>query len=172
MMKLNLLPKWAIAEQTRKKHIKMLAVAQAAIFLLLAGLFMFLYIWESHVSTNISEIRTRLASFSPAYAQAAEQLQLARAIALEEEIFLEMMPRAFYIGYLLQILDATPQNATLTRIYYSGNGEITLFATTEALLTTETHRASLAFPHVWMGRITRTAGIYAYEIHISMRETE
>jgi Tfp pilus assembly protein PilN len=169
--KINLLPDRATAAKKRRKQIRILTVAQAVIFLLLAAFFIILTGMESRTRETAQALQESTAD--PAPAALAEQLQQAQSAALEEEYLLEMIPQTFAQTALAGLIAATPENATLTNITYRQN-ELTLTAATAQITAAEAHRANLAkiFPYVWTGRITRTAeAAYTYEIHIFAGES-
>jgi hypothetical protein len=163
-MNLNLLPSWAIEAKKRRKRLKTMALVQAAVILTLAAIFIALNFWESRTWEASHRLSASLDAFDPL----AEAAELAQLRASDEEFLLTLLPEAFPAAYLVEILAATPENATFARISYARN-EIIITATTHDQHTIEIHRASLAqaFPATRLGRIRGdTENTYVYELHI------
>ncbi|MCL2387775.1 MAG: hypothetical protein FWC89_09555 [Defluviitaleaceae bacterium] len=165
--KIDLLPEWARNAKTTRKQIKILAVAQTAIFLILAAITIFLLEQNQQAQAATQELTSRLTAFTSSPAEAAEALQAARAQANQtEELRTAALPPQIIREWLTIITQATPENATLTQIDYNQQ-ELLIIATATNINTIETHRANLShlFQNVRQGRITRVQeGEYTYEI--------
>jgi hypothetical protein len=159
---INLLPPSARKIKERLKLMKFLAVVQIAVFLSLFSVTVFLNISQKRVWQTSNELAGKISSLDPAPALLAEELQTARKSVLADE---QNEVLAFNREWLNFILQTVPENAALNRIDYN-NGTILISCVTDDLLTAELHMVNMAelFTYVWSGRITRTDGLYLYEI--------
>ncbi|MCL2199484.1 MAG: hypothetical protein FWB80_11220 [Defluviitaleaceae bacterium] len=161
---INLMPNWAVKAKAHRRLIIILALVQIAIFLLL-GLFVL------HVNAQTERTREhsrtlseKISALDEAPTKAAEELRTLRELYA---YISEITGTDFNSEWLDFITFSLPINAELSRIDYS-NGELILLATTDDLTVAGQHRENLTvlFEYVTLVRITRTDGLYVYEIRV------
>jgi hypothetical protein len=172
MNSIDLLPVWAREAKARRVLIKILAVVQAVIFLLLIATVFLLNAWENQEQIRYAQLTEKLATRDPAPALLAEELHYVRAQAHYIQDFLaEILPAEFYSNWLRYIYRSTPENSTVQRIIYS-HQQFQIIARTQYLANAHAHNANLTpyFTYVNTGRITFTDYGYTYEIFIFVGE--
>ncbi|MDR0272015.1 MAG: hypothetical protein LBI27_01670 [Clostridiales bacterium] len=163
---IDLLPPWAQNAKTSRKRIKIMAIAQIFILLVLIAIVFTLKIAERETWNYSRELSARIAAFDSMPMEIAEELYAARVVLEYSE---EIYANVFNSEWLDQIIEAAPEGAALARLEYNA-AEIIVAGIAEDLLAVEAYRASLSeiFTYVQQGRVTRMQdGDYTYEIRIS-----
>lgn len=171
---IDLMPPWAQEAKGRKSLIKILAVIQGAIFLLLIALAFALNYWKQQTQDLAETLSRQIAEFDSEPSRVAAELQATLIeISYEGEFLAAISSSSFVASHLEFIYEATPENVEILRIDYSRQ-ELLIVSVAADLNIAEQHRANLSsyFTYVSTGRITRTEGGYTYEIRVSSARTD
>ena len=166
MNTINLLPPWAKKAKAQRRLTKIFAAIQIAVIFVLFAAWLALNALTEQAWARSREISQRIDALDSAPAEMAEALQTARAEAIYIYAFLEIQPAYLDAEALDLIVAATPSNTTLLRLDYAAQIFL-LTATAYDINIIEQHRANLTeFFYVTSGHITRTNGVYVYEMRV------
>jgi Tfp pilus assembly protein PilN len=173
MQKINLLPSWVQQRKHRRRVIRILAVVQVVVFLLLGGVFYIVMTAESRGREYTAQLSRQLVDMDreptrvAEAAREAENIQRLTADIMETRFAFDFDPR-----WLPAIIDTVPEGVALLSFDFSGNN-IVLVAIASSLADIGTHQQRLEeiemFGPVLYGPIVRMEnGSVRYELRLGI----
>jgi len=177
MKKINLLPPQIVLDKKARKLKIWMAALQVAIFLGIGAIVLVLQTVEQRTSSNLQELRTRIANLDERPFELVLELEEMRTIERHFDLFFaENFPTTFNTEWITTILETLPYNASLTQFNYR-QIEILLNGEVENIEDIETHRQGILnselFEYVWLGQMRLLEnGRYSYELRIRVKNDD